>query len=130
MHEILSSICEGQGEESDIELLEDISSFMIEASLCALGGSAPNPVLSTIQYFRDEYRAHIFEKKCRAGVCRNLFEYYIDETLCNGCTLCRKKCPEQAVSGEKKEVHQIDSAKCINCGICFSLCKQEAVLVR
>lgn len=129
MHEILSSICEGQGEESDIELLEDISSFMIEASLCALGGSAPNPVLSTIQYFRDEYRAHIFEKECRAGVCRNLFEYYIDETLCNGCTLCRKKCPEQAVSGEKKEVHQIDSAKCINCGICFSLCKQEAVRI-
>jgi NADH:ubiquinone oxidoreductase subunit F (NADH-binding) len=130
MHEILSSICEGQGEEGDIELLEDISSFMIEASLCALGGSAPNPVLSTIQYFRDEYRVHIFEKKCQAGVCRNLFEYYIDETLCNGCTLCRKKCPEQAVSGEKKEVHQIDSAKCINCGICFSLCKQEAVRVR
>ncbi len=130
MHEVLSSICEGQGEEGDIELLKDISSFMIETSLCALGGSAPNPVLSTIEYFRDEYRAHIFEKKCQAGVCRNLFEYYIDETLCNGCTLCRKKCPEQAVSGEKKEVHQIDSAKCINCGICFSLCKQEAVRVR
>ena len=130
MHEILSNISEGHGEEGDVEFLEEISNFMIEASLCALGGSAPNPVLSTIRYFRKEYDTHIFEKKCQAGVCRSLFEYFIDETLCDGCTLCRKKCPEGAISGEKKQVHVIDSAKCINCGICFSLCKKEAVRVR
>lgn len=130
MHEILSNICEGQGEHGDIELLEELSHFMIEASLCALGGSAPNPVLSTIRYFRDEYRSHIFDKKCRAGVCRNLFEYYIDEELCDGCTVCRKKCPELAVSGAKKALHVIDPDKCTGCGICYSLCKQEAVRVR
>jgi NADH-quinone oxidoreductase subunit F len=130
MYEILSNICEGKGEEGDIELLKTLSSFMVTASLCALGGTAPNPVLSTIRYFRDEYEAHIFDKKCRAGVCRNLFEYYIDETLCNGCTLCRVKCPEEAVSGEKKKPHVIDAQKCIRCGICYTLCKQEAVCIR
>lgn len=130
MHEILSNICRGHGEEGDVELLEEIADFMIESSLCALGGSAPNPVLSTIRYFRDEYKTHIFDKKCGAGVCRNLFEYFIDQDLCDGCTLCRKKCPEEAVSGEKKEVHVIDPEKCINCGICFSLCKREAIRVR
>ena len=130
LHEILSNICEGRGEHNDIELLEELSHFMIEASLCALGGSAPNPVLSTIRYFRNEYNSHIIDKKCRAGVCRNLFEYYIDEELCNGCTVCRKKCPELAVSGAKKELHVIDPDKCTGCGICYSLCKQEAVRVR
>ena len=130
MHEILSNICEGHGEEGDLELLQDLSSFMAQASLCALGGTAPNPVLTTIRYFRDEYEAHIVEKKCRAGVCRNLFEYFIDETLCNGCTLCRIKCPEEAISGEKKKPHMIDTEKCIRCGICYSLCKKEAVCVR
>jgi NADH:ubiquinone oxidoreductase subunit F (NADH-binding) len=130
MYEILSNICEGKGEEGDIELLKILSSFMVNASLCALGGTAPNPVLSTLRYFRDEYEAHIFDKKCRAGVCRNLFEYYIDETLCNGCTLCRVKCPEEAVSGEKKKLHVIDVQKCIRCGICYTLCKQETVCIR
>ena len=130
MHEILSDICEGHGEEGDLELLERLSSFMVDASLCALGGTAPNPVRSTIRYFRDEYEAHIFDKKCRAGVCRNLFEYFIDEDLCNGCTLCRVKCPEEAVSGEKKKPHTIDMEKCIRCGICYTLCKKEAVVVR
>ncbi len=130
MHEVLSNICEGHGEEGDIELLERLSSVMVDASLCALGGTAPNPVLSTIRYFRDEYEAHISDKKCRAGVCRNLFEYYIDEDLCNGCTLCFLKCPEEAVTGERKEPHLIDAEKCIRCGICFTLCKKEAVLVK
>ncbi|MBW2317874.1 MAG: NADH dehydrogenase [Desulfobacterales bacterium S7086C20] len=130
MHEILSNICEGHGQEGDLELLQKLASFMVDASLCALGGTAPNPVLSTISYFRDEYEAHIFDKKCRAGVCRNLFDYYIDEKLCNGCTLCRVKCPEEAISGEKKKPHVIDEEKCIRCGICFSLCKKEAVLVK
>jgi Na+-translocating ferredoxin:NAD+ oxidoreductase RNF subunit RnfB len=130
MYEILSDICEGHGEEGDLESLERLSSFMVDASLCALGGTAPNPVISTIRYFRDEYEAHIFDKKCRAGVCRNLFEYFIDEDLCNGCTFCLVKCPEEAVSGEKKKPHTIDVEKCIRCGICYTLCKQEAVLVR
>lgn len=130
MHEVLSDICEGHGEEGDLDLLERLSSFMSVASLCALGGTAPNPVRSTIRYFRDEYEAHIFDKKCRAGVCRNLFEYFIDEDLCNGCTLCRVKCPEEAVSGEKKKPHTIDMEKCIRCGICYTLCKKEAVVVR
>jgi NADH-quinone oxidoreductase subunit F len=130
MHEVLSDICEGHGEEGDLELLERLSSFMSDASLCALGGTAPNPVRSTIRYFRDEYEAHIFDKKCRAGVCRNLFEYFIDEDLCNGCTLCRVKCPEEAVSGEKKKPHTIDVKKCIRCGICYTLCKKDAVVVR
>ena len=129
MYEILSNICEGNGEKGDIELLEELSSVMAEASLCALGGSAPNPVLSTIRYFRDEYKAHIFDKKCRAGVCLDLFDYFIDEKLCNGCTVCREKCPEQAVTGKKKEPHVIDHDKCIKCGICYSLCKQEAIRV-
>ena len=129
MHEILSNICEGNGEKGDIELLEQLSAFMIDTSLCALGGSAPNPVLSTIRYFRDEYLEHIIDKKCWAGVCRNLFSYSIDETLCNGYTLCRVKCPEKAVSGKKKEPHVIDSGKCIKCGICYNLCKQEAIRV-
>jgi NADH:ubiquinone oxidoreductase subunit F (NADH-binding)/Pyruvate/2-oxoacid:ferredoxin oxidoreductase delta subunit len=130
MHEILTNICEGKGEERHIDLLERLSSLMVGASLCALGGTAPNPVLSTIRYFRDEYETHIFEKKCRAGVCRDLFEYYIDEALCNGCTLCLVKCPEEAVSGEKKKPHAIDVEKCIRCGICYSLCKEDAVCVR
>jgi NADH-quinone oxidoreductase subunit F len=130
MHEILSSICDGHGEEGDIALLKDLSSFMVDASLCALGGTASNPVLSTLRYFRDEYEAHIVDKKCQAGVCRNLFEYAIDENRCNGCTLCRVKCPEAAVTGEKKEPHTIDVQKCIRCGICYTMCKQEAVVVR
>jgi len=130
MHEILSRICEGQGEEGDVQLLESLSAFMVEASLCALGGTAPNPVLSTLRYFQDEYKAHIVDKKCKAGVCRNLFEYVIDEDRCNGCTLCRVKCPEQAVTGEKKKPHTIDPHMCIRCGICYSLCKQEAVVIR
>ena len=130
MHEILSNICEGHGEEGDLELLESLSIFMLDASLCGLGGTAPNPVLSTIRYFRDEYEAHIVDKKCKAGVCRNLFQYVIDEDLCNGCTLCRVKCPEEAVTGEKKKPHTIDVHKCIRCGICYTLCKQEAVVIR
>jgi len=130
MHCILSGICEGHGKAEDIELLTRLSVTMSDASLCALGGTAPNPVLSTIRYFRDEYEAHIFDRKCRAGVCRNLFEYYIDETLCNGCSVCRMKCPEGAISGEKKQPHTIDVGRCIRCGVCYTLCKREAVRVR
>jgi hypothetical protein len=91
MHAIMTNICEGRGEEGDMELLSELAGFMTTASLCALGGTAGNPVLSTIRYFRNEYEAHIFDKKCRAGVCKNLFAYKIDEDICNGCTLCAVK---------------------------------------
>ncbi len=128
MHEILTNICEGRGEESDFDLLTELANFMTTSSLCGLGGTAGNPALSTIRYFRHEYEDHIHEKKCRAGVCKNLFTYAIDEELCNGCTLCAVKCPEEAVSGIKKEPHTIDTEKCIKCGICFSSCKQKAVV--
>ena len=130
MYEILSNICEGRGEEGDIELLEGLSVVRGCRDGLHITCMAPNPVLSTIRYFRDEYEAHISNKKCPAGVCRNLFEYFIDPTLCNGCTLCRIKCPEQAISGEKKGPHVIDPDKCIKCGICRSLCKKDAVCVR
>ena len=130
MHYILTNICEGRGEKGDIELLTELAHFMTTASMCGLGLTAPNPVLSTLRYFRDEYETHIYDKKCPAGVCKNLFEYVIDKELCNGCALCKLKCPEQAISGEKKKPHSIDTKKCIRCGICFSLCKREAVRVK
>ncbi|MDQ7838883.1 MAG: NADH-ubiquinone oxidoreductase-F iron-sulfur binding region domain-containing protein [Thermodesulfobacteriota bacterium] len=130
MHEILTNICEGRGQRGDIELLSDLAGVMTPASLCALGGTAPNPVLSTIRYFRDEYEAHIFDKKCQAGVCKNLFEYVIDEERCNGCTLCQLRCPQGAISGEKKKPHVIDRERCIKCGICYSICKREAIRVK
>jgi len=129
MHAILTNICEGRGEEEDIELLTGLARFMTTASLCGLGGTAGNPVLSTIRYFQNEYKAHIHDKKCAAGVCKNLFAYEIDGQLCNGCTLCAVKCPEKAVSGIKKKPHAIDKEVCVKCGICFSLCKQEAIRV-
>jgi NADH:ubiquinone oxidoreductase subunit F (NADH-binding)/(2Fe-2S) ferredoxin len=130
MHHILKNICEGNGEEDDINTLIELGQFMITGSLCGLGSTAPNPVLSTIRHFRNEYESHIYDKKCPAGVCKNLFEYIIDAGLCNGCSLCRLKCPEHAISGEKKKPHSIDSSKCIKCGICFNACKFEAILVR
>jgi NADH:ubiquinone oxidoreductase subunit F (NADH-binding)/(2Fe-2S) ferredoxin len=130
MHHILTNICEGLGEHGYIETLIELGHFMTTASLCGLGKTASNPVLSTIRYFRDEYDAHIYDKKCCAGICKNLFEYYIDEELCNGCTLCKVKCPEKAITGKKKKPHMIDPQKCIKCGICYSLCKLEAVRVR
>ena len=130
MHYILTNICEGRGEKGDIELLTELAHFMTTASMCGLGLTAPNPVLSTLRYFRDEYETHIYDKKCPAGVCKNLFEYVIDAELCNGCTICKLKCPEKAISGEKKKPHSINPRLCIKCGICFNLCKREAIRVR
>ncbi|MFW6297742.1 MAG: NADH-ubiquinone oxidoreductase-F iron-sulfur binding region domain-containing protein [Desulfosalsimonas sp.] len=130
MIRVLNRICEGDGREGDIELLEELGGMMQKFSLCGLGTSAPNPVLTTILYFRDEYEAHIYEKKCPAGVCKSLFHYEIDEKACNGCTLCAKKCPQEAISGEKKEPHEIDQEKCIKCGICYDVCKFNAVVIR
>jgi NADH:ubiquinone oxidoreductase subunit F (NADH-binding)/Pyruvate/2-oxoacid:ferredoxin oxidoreductase delta subunit len=129
MLDILTSIAEGTGKEGDIELLEDLGDVIKDTSLCALGGSAPNPVLSTIRYFRDEYEAHIKEQRCPAGVCKALITFTIDGEKCNGCGLCAKNCPQQSITGEKKEPHMIDQATCIKCGLCRDNCKFDAVVV-
>jgi NADH:ubiquinone oxidoreductase subunit F (NADH-binding)/(2Fe-2S) ferredoxin len=130
MLEILTRITEGQGEMSDLDELDRLAQTVQTASLCGLGKSAPNPVISTLRYFRDEYVTHIKDKKCPAGVCKALIEYYIIEDKCPGCGLCRRKCPQEAISGEKKEAHVIDQALCIKCGICKDVCKFDAVGVR
>jgi NADH:ubiquinone oxidoreductase subunit F (NADH-binding)/(2Fe-2S) ferredoxin len=130
MLEILTRICNGDGVDTDITLLEELGVMMQRFSLCGLGTSAPNPVLTTILYFRDEYEKHIREKKCPAGVCKPLFHYEIDEADCTGCRVCFRKCPQEAVSGEKKKPHTIDQEKCIKCGICYDACKFEAVKIR
>ena len=129
MHDIVADICDGKGEARHIPLLEDIAEAVKDASLCALGGTAPNPVLSTLRYFRDEYDAHINDRRCPAGVCRALIHYRIDAEKCTGCTLCSKKCPEQAIHGQRKEPHAINEEQCIKCGVCRESCKFEAVLV-
>lgn len=129
MHDILARICGGNGEEGDIEMLEELAQAVKDASLCALGGTAPNPVLSTIRYFRDEYEAHIRDRSCPAGVCKALITFSIDAEKCKGCRLCAKNCPQEAISGEAKEVHVIDQDKCIKCGVCADVCKFDAVLV-
>ena len=129
MRKILTDITEGRGKEGDIELLEELAEVVADASLCALGGTAPNPVLSTIKYFREEYEAHIREKRCPAGVCRALIRYTILEDVCTGCGLCRRNCPQGAISGEPKKPHKIDQDKCIKCGICLDVCRFGAVKV-
>jgi ferredoxin len=129
MFEILKDITEGKGMEDDIDLLVELGGAMKEASLCGLGQTAPNPVLSTIKYFKEEYLAHIRYKKCPSGVCKELIEYAIIPENCNGCLLCQKNCPEGAISGEAREPHRIDQQKCTKCGVCFDVCKQEAVMI-
>jgi NADH:ubiquinone oxidoreductase subunit F (NADH-binding)/(2Fe-2S) ferredoxin len=125
--EILERICHGKGEESDIDTLEGIAQMMKGFALCALGTTAPNPLLSTIRYFRDEYEAHIRDGQCPAGVCRDLIVYRIDPEKCTGCMLCAKICPQGIISGERKQVHVIDESRCIKCGMCFEVCKQDAI---
>jgi NADH:ubiquinone oxidoreductase subunit F (NADH-binding)/ferredoxin len=130
MLDILTNICQGNGKEGDIELLEELGTTIQRFSLCGLGTSAPNPVLTTILYFRDEYEAHIRDKKCPAGVCKPLFHYEIDPEKCTGCHSCAKKCPQEAITGEKKKPHQLDQSKCIKCGICYDTCKFDAIVIR
>jgi NADH:ubiquinone oxidoreductase subunit F (NADH-binding)/(2Fe-2S) ferredoxin/Pyruvate/2-oxoacid:ferredoxin oxidoreductase delta subunit len=122
MLSIMTRISEGKGRDGDIELLEELAISTKNASLCALGGSAPNPVLSTIRYFRDEYEAHIKDKRCPAFVCKNLIAYYIDPQKCKACMICQRKCPAGAIDGAKKQVHVIDQEKCTNCGTCYEVC--------
>jgi NADH-quinone oxidoreductase subunit F len=125
--EILDRITAGRGREGDIELLEDLGNDIKSSSLCGLGQTAPNPILSTINYFRDEYEAHIREMRCPAGVCRELIEYGILEKMCKGCGACLRACPAGAIAGEKKKPHTISTDMCIKCGACFDVCKFDAV---
>jgi NADH:ubiquinone oxidoreductase subunit F (NADH-binding)/(2Fe-2S) ferredoxin/ferredoxin len=129
MLEIVTDITEGKGKEGDIELLEELANVVKDTTMCGLGQTSANPVLSTIRYFRNEYEAHIKEKKCPAGVCKALITYDIIKDKCTGCGACLLSCPSGAISGEKKELHVIDQEKCIKCGSCYEVCKFDAVKV-
>jgi NADH-quinone oxidoreductase subunit F len=122
---VLTNITEGHGEEGDLELLEDIADTTRAAALCALGQTAANPVLTTMQYFRDEYEAHIRDRRCAAGVCKTLVSYYIQPDKCKACLICSRECPTEAIIGEKNQIHVIDQDKCTKCGTCFDVCPQR-----
>ena len=127
MLEMLEKITSGKAEMADLDRLEKLCYFIKENALCGLGQTAPNPVLSTLRYFRSEYEAHVIDKRCPAGVCKGLLTYHIDPNLCKGCTLCARHCPAAAIAGEPKKTHVIDTAKCIKCGACMDVCKFRAV---
>jgi len=129
MLEILERITEGEGREGDIELLENLANSIKRSSLCGLGQSAPNPALTTIKYFREEYEAHIYDKKCPAKKCQALITYEVIAGECIGCKLCTKYCPTGAISGEKKKPHSIDQSNCVRCGLCMNVCKNNAINV-
>jgi NADH-quinone oxidoreductase subunit F len=130
MNGILTEITEGRGKKEHIDLLEELSEVVKTASLCQLGATAPNPILTTLRYFRDEYEAHITDKKCPAHVCKPLITYHVNQAKCTGCQLCAKRCPVKAVSGAPKQAHSIDQKTCIKCGICYDSCKFNALEVQ
>ena len=127
MVRLLNDIPTGKGTPGHIAALEELGAVTRDMSLCGLGKTSPNPVLSTLRYFRDEYEAHIHEKRCPAGVCKELIEFTIDPALCNGCTLCARQCPQKCIAGDKKQPHVIDQQACIKCGVCFDNCNFGAV---
>jgi len=127
--EILTKITEGKGELGDLDLLEELALKIGKSSLCGLGQTAPNPVLTTLKYFRKEYEEHIIDKKCTAGVCKALIVYEIDKEKCIGCTLCAKACPVKCIEGTVKQIHIIDKEKCIKCGMCVEKCKFKAITI-
>jgi NADH-quinone oxidoreductase subunit F len=130
MLEILTRITMGEGEPEDIEKLQKLGKQICEASLCGLGQSAPNPALTTIKYYRDEYEAHIKDKRCPAGACTALVDFFIDPEKCTGCTLCARKCSVEAITGDKKQPHVIDNEKCVRCGQCITSCKFDAIYTK
>jgi NADH:ubiquinone oxidoreductase subunit F (NADH-binding)/(2Fe-2S) ferredoxin len=130
LREILTDICEGKGEEGDIQAIEDIAEVMQDASLCALGSTAANPALTTLKYFRDEYEAHIKEKRCPAKACKALTSYYIDPDKCTACMICFRSCPTEAIHGDKNIIHWIEQDKCIKCNTCFEVCPPRFSAVR
>jgi len=134
MLDILEKITNGEGTEEDLVLLEELSYMVAESSLCALGGSAPNPVLTTLKYFREEYEAHVKDKKCPAHICRQLNTYTVDPEIClqigHGCDVCKKYCVDGAIVGERKKVHYIDPMKCGKCGACYDVCNFNAITIQ
>jgi len=130
MLKIMTNISQGKGREGDIDLLQELADTTKIASLCALGGSAPNPVLSTIRYFKDEYEAHIKEKRCPAFVCKDLLSFYIEPDKCKACMICLRKCPTEAIVGGKNQIHVIEQEKCTKCGTCFEVCPSRFNAVR
>jgi len=128
MKEILDRICAGEGRPEDIPWMERLFDILDDGSLCGLGKSAANPVRSTLKFFRDEYEAHIIDKRCPAGVCTDLITYSIDEGKCTGCLLCKKACPQHAISGEKNKPHVLNAELCDRCGICVATCKFDAII--
>ena len=128
--EMLEKITSGNATLRDLDKLEELCHYIKANSLCGLGQTAPNPVLTTLRYFRDEYEAHIKEHRCPAGECPELISYHIDSDKCRGCTLCSKKCPVGAISGEVKKPHKIDSGKCIKCGSCKVACRFDAIFIK
>lgn len=129
MLDILTRITQGQATMDDLDLLEELAVVVKEASLCGLGQTAPNPVISTIKYFRGEYEAHILEKRCPAGVCTSLIHFEVIPDACTGCYLCKVRCPVEAIEGKPKEIHKIDQEKCIKCGVCMDVCRYDAIKV-
>jgi len=130
LHELLNKICKGKGTIEDLDYLRNLSVVIKDTALCGLGQTSPNPVLSTLEYFYDEYLAHVRDKKCPAGQCRALKQYFILPDICNGCTACTKVCSTNAITGEKRQPHVIDQDKCFRCGACYDKCKFNAIIIK